>query len=443
MGTLQLPQWLEDVGVWTRRAVLTVLAVVVVAGIGALSVRSPMEGALAGAVLLALGFAAIDLGYLAVLCLPATFLMARAGGALSISDLVLFGAFVPAALLVVREEAGELRPLVWLAIVYQASLVPTLALNPYKANVIEWVHELVLVLGALVIGWVIGWQGRARLALSLYLVMAVAIGVCASVTALATFASSGRFEPVYLPGLHKNLIGNALAFATVLTYARPAWLRWNPRWAGAAMVVCLSGCLAAQAKQALVSVVVGILIVSLRSRRLGLRGWFMVAATVPLSYFVWQVVSEQLSSSNNFNSAHQRLTWYDRSIEIWDQSPLFGVGLRWWYTARFPDTGFQPPNVELEMLSSAGVLGLAGLVTLTIGAMLWLRTLSPAYGTIAIAIIAMRFTQGQFDLFWVAGMSSFPWLVTGIAVGALARSRHAEESTATVPSPEPARARTA
>ena len=34
--------------------------------------------------------------------------------------------------------------------------------------------------------------------------------------------------------------------------------------------------------------------------------------------------------------------------------PVFGAGLRWWYTDRFP-VRFQPPNAEIEVLTSAGV----------------------------------------------------------------------------------------
>ena len=37
--------------------------------------------------------------------------------------------------------------------------------NPYKANVVEWVHAGLLTIGALVVGWSIGREGHARLGL--------------------------------------------------------------------------------------------------------------------------------------------------------------------------------------------------------------------------------------------------------------------------------------
>ena len=41
--------------------------------------------------------------------------------------------------------------------------------NPYRANVVEWVHAGLLTVGALVVGWSIGREGHARLGLTLIL----------------------------------------------------------------------------------------------------------------------------------------------------------------------------------------------------------------------------------------------------------------------------------
>ncbi len=46
----------------------------------------------------------------------------------------------------------------------------TVIANPYRANVVEWVHAGLLTVGALVVGWSIGREGHARLALTLILV---------------------------------------------------------------------------------------------------------------------------------------------------------------------------------------------------------------------------------------------------------------------------------
>ena len=76
--------------------------------------------------------------------------------------------------------------------------------------------------------------------------------------------------------------------------------------------------------------------------------------------FILVMVRNQVASGNEFNSFFQRVDWFGESIRIWQTNPLFGVGLRWWYTDRF-ETRFQPPNAILEMLSTAGLVGLVGL----------------------------------------------------------------------------------
>jgi hypothetical protein len=49
--------------------------------------------------------------------------------------------------------------------------------------------------------------------------------------------------------------------------------------------------------------------------------------------------------------------------------------------------------------------------------------LEPVYGTVALAVVATRFTQAQFDLDWVAGQASLLWIVAGISYGVMALDR--------------------
>ncbi|MDA8290212.1 MAG: O-antigen ligase domain-containing protein, partial [Actinomycetota bacterium] len=135
-------------------------------------------------------------------------------------------------------------------------------------------------------------------------------------------------------------------------------------------------------------------------------------------------VKDQLTSKNQFNSAHQRLAWYHDSLSVFHVSPWLGVGLRWWYTNRFPFQ-FQPPNAELEMLTSGGIVGLVAMFVLYGGGLERLRRLDWEFGTLAFAALLMRVTQAQFDIFWVTGQSSLPFMIVGVALGArmLARQR--------------------
>lgn len=404
-----------------------------------LSIGNHTSAVLAGAALVVLGLAVNDLSMVALVAVPATLVMVRVGGFLSVSDVVLAGASVVAVLLMSSREALRLQPLVWLGIGYLASLAPTLVLNPYASNVVEWAHEGVLVLGSLVVGWVVGREGHARPALSTYVLACCGIAVAAVVSALLDRASEGAWVPAYLPYMHKNFIGNALAVAIVLVYARPPWIGWKRGWCYAAIVVCATGMAASQSRQAILSTVVGIIIVSLRPRvQSGRRSRLIWFALVPATIFVVNAVNAQLKSSNAFNSVNQRLTWLAESADIWHASPVFGVGLRWWYTERFT-VAFQPPNAEFEMLTSGGVVGLLGFLVLFSGAAWLLTIMDPRYGTVALAVVVTRFTQGQFDLYWVAGQASLLWIVAGIAYGVQKREEGAAgRSALSGPPPPPA-----
>ena len=55
---------------------------------------------------------------------------------------------------------------------------------------------------------------------------------------------------------------------------------------------------------------------------------------------------------------------------------------------------FQPPNAELEVLTTAGVVGLLGFLALMVGTLITLSKLDPSYGTLAVAIVLNRFVAG-------------------------------------------------
>jgi hypothetical protein len=101
-----------------------------------------------------------------------------------------------------------------------------------------------------------------------------------------------------------------------------------------------------------------------------------------------------------------------------------GHGLRFWTVGR--GLGYQPPNAELEVLASAGVVGLLGFLALVVGTVVILWRVDPVYGTVAVAVVLSRLVQSQLDLFWVAVQTSVPFVVAGVALGveALERERH-------------------
>ncbi|MTG90343.1 O-antigen ligase domain-containing protein [Cellulosimicrobium sp. BIT-GX5] len=407
---------------------------VVVALLGVVGFVLPeLQTAAVGAALLVLvvGLTAYEPVALPILAMPALVVVQRVGGGgvdLSLSDFALFGAFWFALFFSPRPFSRPMRAMIWLSVVYQVATLFTVIVNPFTANVVEWFHAWVSVAGALVLGWAVGRSGRARLGLTLFLAPCLAIAAQTCLVALQQLAA-GNTGPVYIDApiaMHKNFIGCVLAFAALTAYARPWWVGW-PRWFSlGAFWLCSLGVLAAQARQALIGLAIGIMLITLRGDPDRKRSKLILLAAIPAIYFVVLAVQEQLASGNQFNSANQRLTWYADSIDVWQRSPWVGMGLRWW-TAGVTEFVFQPPNVELEVLSSAGIVGLAGFLVLFLGGMAVLWRINPRFGTLAFSMLMMRFVQGQFDLFWVSVQVTVPFVIVGVCLGAeaYAESRQA------------------
>lgn len=411
----------KAVGGW-QLLLLSLCVAAIAAALGAAAVAEQEYALLAAFAVLAVGLALADPPLVLTLAVPATLLQARVGGVLSISDVVLALATGVAVVLVRPPGIRVMQPLLWAGVVYLAAAVPTLILNPYAANAVEWVHELVLILGSLVVGYGIGRTGRAEFAARLYVAACVFVGIWATFAAVLMIGR-GSLEAVYLPQLHKNTIGGMLCIALVMVYARPTWLRLGTSAMWLSILALTTGMLAAQSRQALIGAVVGVLVVSLRRRpedgRFPVLPWIVA---VPAIVFVVTLLNDQLASGDQYNSAYQRLNWYTVALDIWRTSPVFGVGLRWWYTERFGEQ-FQPPNAELEVLSSVGVVGLLGFLAMFLIAVIALWRMNPVYGTVGVAVVLTRFTQAQFDLYWVAGQASLLWIVAGMCYGVLSRDR--------------------
>lgn len=401
---------------WVTWPMVAAALVAVGAAVGTLSARSHLIGVFAGVAVLLLGMTAVDLGAIVLLVLPAALLMERAGGFLSAADVVLAMGSIVALILVRREEFRRMQALTWAGMTYLASLIPTLVLNRYSANVIEWAHEVMLVLGSMVVGWVLGRRDRARTALNLFMFVCAIMAIAAVIGGVLQLAKHGHFGPVFLPYMNKNFIGDTLATAIVIAYARPVWQRWSRRRSHLLMVTFAAGIAASDARQAMISAGVGLVVVNLRGRTETIKRsrliWF---AVIPVGVFVINTVVHQLTSHTVGNSSSQRLDWFAQSIQIWHLSPVFGVGLRWWYTGRY--AGFQPPNAEFEMLTSAGLVGTAGFLIMFAVAVWVLLRMDRVYGTVALAAVVVRFTQGQLDLYWVAAQASTLWIIAGIAYG--------------------------
>jgi polysaccharide biosynthesis protein PslJ len=422
----------------TRLVALWGGAAVLVVAIGYYASTRPELSLLAAAGVCLFGLTLMDSAFIPLLMVvPAlvTYRIGLGGTDLTVSDAALFVAFFPAVVLGQRPFTPAMRSLVWLGVIYEASTLFTVIANPYQANVIEWVHAALLTIGALVVGWSIGRGGHARVALSLLLIACTGVAIGAILQGLMQYAQ-GDFSSIYPKwpfSMHKNSAGCLFGFAAALAYARPTWLGWSRWFALGCFWICVGGIAFTQSRQAMAGLALALIVLVMRTRRAGQERrsrviLFGVAASLGV---VAVMVRNQIASGNEFNSFFARLDWFEQSVRVWHEDPVLGVGLRWWYTDRF-ESRFQPPNGVLEMLTTAGIVGLAGFVILLGGAVLVLWRMDPTYGVPAAIVLLSRILQGQLDLFWVAAQTSVPFLIVGICVGA--HGRHLADP---VP-PEPA-----
>jgi hypothetical protein len=407
------------------------IAVGLLLGTGGMVERQPKLAVVVAVGILAVGLTLVEAATIPLLVIPALLVINRvhAGGIdLSFSDFALFVAFWPAVFLGKRPYSRPMRTMIWLSVIYQVSTMFTLVLNPYKANVVEWFHAGLLVAGALIVGWTVGRAGYARLGMNALVLAAAVLAVLAVGQALIAY-SRGDFSPLYVHWpypMHKNFVGTILGCIAVVLYARPPFIRWRRGTSLALFWLCVAGILVSQSRQALIGLGIALVFIVLRRESHVRRSRLIMLAVAPLLGLIGMSVNEQVKSGNEFNSLFQRLSWFQDSVDVWSRSPYFGVGLRWWYTDRFK-VRFQPPNAEMEVLTSAGIVGLLGFLILMVGAIVVLWRLDPAFGTAAAAAVMSRMVQAQMDLFWVAAQASLPFLIAGIALGAHALEHQSDE----------------
>lgn len=400
--------------------------VIAVAGAGILagyvSGRLPELALPVAIVVLLLAIAFIDLTYVLIVAFLSSFILTRAGP-MSVADLALGAATLIALLMIRGRGAKSLQPLIWAGAFYLALTLPQLLLNRYSENYVEWVHEVFLIIGSMIVGFVIGREGKAPLALTAYVLLCCVMGFAAL---YSTLSGADGYVGIW----HKNAVGSFLMYGAIIAFANPPWLNWKPMWGYAAFGICMLGMLSS--RQAVVGTLIGVLIVGFRPRfHNGKRSRLIPLVLIPAGWYIYAEVVDQLAEGDQFNSAAQRLVWYAETIEVWLLSPLYGVGHRWWTTFHTGHGGFQPPNAELEVLSTTGILGLIGFIGMFASAIWLLWRMDPVYGTLGLATVVGRLVQGQFDLYWVSAHASVLWIVAGICYGV--RERNRAEGTVLIP----------
>lgn len=400
-------------------ALVLAAAAALALAVGWLAPQHPPLALAAAAAVLVLGLSALQRAAVPLAVLPLLLVAQRAGYGgtdLSVSDLALTVAVLSAALFARRPLSAPMRSLMGLVVVYQVSTLFTVVANPYAANVLEWVHSAVLVGGGLLVGWAIGREGLGRAGLLLLLGAGLVLATWVVVAGAVQYLD-GNFEPVYLPyRMHKNFLGTVLGTVAVIAYVRPRWLRLGPVPAAVIFWWFTIAITITQSRQAIVALAVVLSVLVLRTRTDRRRSRLILLLIVPSILVVLTLVRDQIASGNQHNSFFSRVSWFQEALDIWSTQPFVGVGMRWWYTDRFPG-GIQPPNALLEVITASGLVGLGGFLALMVGSVLVLWRVPPEYGMVAALVVLGRFVQGQLDAFWVAGQTSIPFVIAGICLG--------------------------
>lgn len=371
--------------------------------------------AVAGLVALA-ALAVADPVLLAVAAFPATLLVQRAGGggagaSLSLSDVVLIIAFVAVLPKVRWGVARYLRAALVPAFGYELITVPTILAHPNVHDSLEWGHRLEMMGGALIVGWVVGVSGRAKQAAT-----ALLVG-CVILAALAMEHSAVlHFQPAQWGEYQKNYIGSMMWAGAIMAHLNPPWLGVPRRLATFAKYMCILGLLAAQSKQGIIALVAMVLLAAVMQPSVRRRSKWLLATLVPVLVAGYVMLASGIARSAQFNTVAIRTTAFSAEMRVWLLDPVFGQGMRWFYLPHF--AGYiQPPDILLETLTDAGLLGVLATVVLLAGSVRVLRRLPRAVGTLAIVLVVGRVVQAIFDVYWVSAATTLPWLVAGMAVG--------------------------
>lgn len=413
-----LADWWADAWRWSILAAGTVVAIYVV-----------LDRAASGALVTGIALAALIVGVvltmskplaIALMAMPALFVAQRAGlggGDISASDVALAAAFGTAVLLGHRPYSRELRAMLWFNLGYQFATLLTVIVNPFMQNTVEWFHAWLLISGALIVGWALGRAGYAKWAFTAMLVTGCILAAGTVVSGVLQYAG-GNFGPVYpqIPwAMHKNFVGTALAFVALIAYVHPPWAGLSTRWTRPALWLLLIAIAMSQSRQAWIGLVIAAIVVAARR---GGQSKVLLALAIPAVWLAVSMVLEQLDSQNRHNSTFQRLEWFREVYAYWKHAPIFGHGLRFWYVD--PTLPYQPPQAELEVVASAGLVGLAAFAIMWVGFTIVLSRVDKVYGTLALAAVLSRLAQAQFDLFWAGVQTSVPFVIAGICLGALA-----------------------
>ncbi len=330
------------------------------------------------------------------------------GGLLSISDaLLILGAIAAALVLDVTRRTLQ-RALLLIAAFQAVGLLSLVhALTTFAAQ--EWAHRLLLLGGGVVIGAALAQTGRLKLALTLFVAGGIAIALLGIAVAL-----SSALAPAY-PLQQKNYEGDLLASAVLIVLFTPREFLAIGRLRWPVLGVLAAGLLATQSRGAMLALALGVAVYVLCRRRFDGLSVILLMSTAVATVLFAVAYNDQAQAQQFFGSLFERQQFQAAAIQAWQQSPVLGVGIRFWESGLY-SLHNDPHNVVLLTLGESGIFGAAAFAALLLGiSAITLRARGPL-AALAVGLLAARFAHGLVDVYWVHGSLAIPWILTGAAL---------------------------
>ena len=302
------------------------------------------------------------------------------------------------------------RRLLWIAVLFQAVLLLVVVAHPNQKSIFEWWHRFFLVGGSIAIGAALGRARRANAAVVAFLVLASGLAIAAILYRSLTASC----RPIR-SALQKNFVGAMTAAGVADRLLRPAWLRLT-RGSLSADRSCLRGRVCLPRSRGVRC--------SRSAPRSSLPRCVKVASRAASSIAI-AVVAPLRRVRVGLGAAPVR--------SAPDQQPHLPCRLQRAGLSRVaPVAGVRPGLAVLQAAGRRcckptprcgcsdprrGWRRRAGRAC----APRWAAAVRRCGGfrrrlrRLAFAFLVGRFVHGLFDIYWVAGTTTLPWLIVGIA----------------------------
>jgi O-antigen ligase len=230
----------------------------------------------------------------------------------------------------------------------------------------------------------------------------------------------------YVLGLHKNLVGTELMYATIIAFE--LWMaktaqRQKRGWDSILLALLVAGLVLSVSRGAWMGTAVGMLIILLlrRQTKLAVRSLLIVAPIIAIAWYMLPAQTKEYATDfdtdSRFSSAATRIVSIEYAYGIFKSSPILGVGvgLRKQYDAT---------NVVMSTLAETGVLGLITFAAI-FGTLFWMAWKAqrkigrddPNFSLMAAgtAVVLGKLLHGCVDHYWSRGIIPV-WAGAGLVV---------------------------